>query len=216
MLPAQPNRSLIDGLAVLQALASSDEPIGSRELARRLGLETTRANRLLKTLAHLGIADQDADRRYRAGPGMHVLAAQALHGSGLVHRGLHALADLRREEDLVVALVCRWRDRCSYLICSMPGTSLAEGIGRVAWFPARRSSAGLVIMADDPELADDPDLAETRARGYGRLPNDDEVSIAVAVGRPAYAGIAVAGKIDAKREQALLPRLRAAAALLEE
>ncbi len=50
-LNAQPNHSLIDGFNVLQALASIDEPIGGRKLARLLDLEPTRANRLLKTLA---------------------------------------------------------------------------------------------------------------------------------------------------------------------
>ena len=39
MLPAQPNQSLIDGLECLQALSSTDRPVGSRELARMLGLE---------------------------------------------------------------------------------------------------------------------------------------------------------------------------------
>ena len=33
-LGAQPNQSLIDGMATLQALATSAEPIGCRELAR--------------------------------------------------------------------------------------------------------------------------------------------------------------------------------------
>ncbi|PZU27671.1 MAG: transcriptional regulator, partial [Stenotrophomonas sp.] len=33
---AQPNQSLIDGIATLQALASSPEPVGCRELARQL------------------------------------------------------------------------------------------------------------------------------------------------------------------------------------
>jgi len=91
MLPAQPNQSLIDGLACLQQLASEREPVGGRELARDLGLEPTRVHRLLRTLAHLGLAQQDAQRRYRPGPGIHVLAAQAMFGSGLLRRALPVL-----------------------------------------------------------------------------------------------------------------------------
>ena len=85
-LNAQPNQSLIDGIATLQALAMSPEPIGSRELARQLGIDSTKVNRLLKTLAYLGIARQTANRKYTAGPGMHVLAAQSLFASGLIRR----------------------------------------------------------------------------------------------------------------------------------
>ena len=81
---AQPNQSLIDGIAVLQALAVSPDPVGGRELARRLGFEPTRVNRLLKTLAYLNIARQTADRRYAPGPGMTVLAAQSLFASQFI------------------------------------------------------------------------------------------------------------------------------------
>src|SRR5690348_18426155 len=80
-LNSQPNQSLIDGIATLQALATSSEPAGCRELARRLGIDATKVNRLLKTLAYLGIARQTADRKYAPGPGMHVLAAQSLFAS---------------------------------------------------------------------------------------------------------------------------------------
>src|SRR5262245_29763060 len=103
MLPAQPNQSLIDGLACLQALASSSEAVGNRELARALGLEPTRVNRLLKTLAHLGLAEQDAQRRYRPGPAIHVLAAQSLFGSKLIRRAIGPLEELHRF-GLIVAL----------------------------------------------------------------------------------------------------------------
>src|SRR5687768_12021147 len=78
---SQANQSIIDGISVLQALATSEEPVGSRELARRLGLENTRVNRLLKTLAAIGMAEQNVVRKYSPGPGMHVLAAQSLYAS---------------------------------------------------------------------------------------------------------------------------------------
>src|SRR3954470_11988766 len=101
MLPAQPNQSLIDGLSVLQALAVSNEPVGGRALARQLGLEPTRVNRLLKTLAHLGMARQDPDRKYLPGPAMHVLSALSLFGSGLIRRGIAPLESLHPLAELV-------------------------------------------------------------------------------------------------------------------
>jgi DNA-binding IclR family transcriptional regulator len=124
MLPAQPNQSLIDGLSCLQALASAGKPVGSRQMARELKLEATRVNRLLKTLAHLGIAQQTPDKQYIPGPAMHVLAAQAMFGSGLLHRALEPLESLRRFK-LAVAMGVLWRDHVSYLYHGGPGTKAA-------------------------------------------------------------------------------------------
>lgn len=146
MLPAQPNQSLIDGLACLQALASAGQPVGSRALGRALGLEPTRVNRLLKTLAHLGIAQQTPDKRYVPGPAMHVLAAQAMFGSGLLRRALGPLEALRRFR-LSVAMGVLWRDQVSYLYHAGPDTPPSDAIGRVGLFPATRSSLGMVLLS---------------------------------------------------------------------
>ncbi|MDU0354753.1 helix-turn-helix domain-containing protein [Paraglaciecola aquimarina] len=61
---AQLNQSLIDGIATLQELALSSDPIGCRALARRLNMDPTRVNRLLQTLEHIGIARKTAKRKY--------------------------------------------------------------------------------------------------------------------------------------------------------
>src|SRR5687767_1336816 len=119
--PAQPNQSLIDGLTVLQALAVAAGPVGGRALARELNLEPTRVNRLLKTLAFLGMAEQTSDRKYFPGPGMHILAARALYGSGLVTRAMPYLEQLVARYDRVVALGVLWRDQVSYLYHWQPG-----------------------------------------------------------------------------------------------
>ncbi|HEV7298530.1 MAG TPA: helix-turn-helix domain-containing protein [Tepidisphaeraceae bacterium] len=161
MLPAQPNQSLIDGLACLQALATAVGPIGSRQMARDLGMEPTRVNRLLKTLAHLGIAQQTADRQYVPGSGMHVLAAQAIFGSGLLRRATQPLNHLRRHK-LSIALGVLWRDQVSYLYHASPGTSDSEAIGRVGLYPATRSSIGLVLLSQLP-TADVRALYRTRS-----------------------------------------------------
>lgn len=151
-LPAQPNQSLIDGLACLGALAGSDQPVGSRDLARQLGLEPTRVNRLLKTLAHLGIAQQTPDRRYQPGPGMHVLSAQALHGSGLLRRALPTLASLHAH-DFIVAMGVLWRDKACYLYHASPDMQPNMAIGSQAPYPASRSGIGLALLALEPDDA---------------------------------------------------------------
>lgn len=175
MLPAQPNQSLIDGLACLQALASSSEAVGNRELARTLGLEPTRVNRLLKTLAHLGLAEQDAQRRYRPGPAIHVLAAQSLFGSKLIRRAIGPLEQLHRF-GLIVALGVLWRDQTSYLYHAEPGMTAAHALGRVGLHPATTSGVGMALLAWQPDesirdrYGPSPDLsaalAEIRARDY--------------------------------------------------
>ncbi|MFF9144946.1 IclR family transcriptional regulator [Streptomyces sp. NPDC014861] len=153
MRPAQPNRSLIDGLACLQALASHAAPIGSRELGRMLGMKPTRVNRLLKTLAYVGLARQDAHRKYLPGPGIHVLAAQSLRGSGLIRRALgplESLFDLGHQ----AAMGVLWEDQVRYLYHSGPGESPGAGLGREPLYPAAASGRGQVLLArlDDDAL----------------------------------------------------------------
>lgn len=146
MYPAQPNRSLIDGLACLQALASSQKAIGSREMARGLGLEVTRVNRLLKTLAFLGLAEQDERRAYRPGPAIHVLAAQSLLGSALLGRAMGPLEELHSYGQLV-ALGVLWRTQTCYLYHAVPSEAGVRGLGHERLYPAVSSGIGMVLLA---------------------------------------------------------------------
>jgi DNA-binding IclR family transcriptional regulator len=234
---AQPNQSLIDGIATLQALATSAEPVGTRELARRLGFEVTRVNRLLRTLAYLGIARQTADRKYTSGPGMHVLAAQSLFASGLIRRALPALSQLRRF-GLTVALGVLWRDNVSYLFHAPQGTEVSEALGRIGLYPATRGGIGMVLLAElsDEEVtqlysgADEiprfpqglrpllTELQEIRAQGYARVlvdPEHNYHTIAVTVGDPVHSAIGVSGWIPKPNTKTIVTALRAAAAQID-
>ncbi|CAN5542161.1 global regulatory protein [soil metagenome] len=232
MLPAQPNQSLIDGLACLQALATAGGPVGSRQLGRELGLESTRVNRLLKTLAHLGIAQQTADRQYTPGPAMHVLAAQAMFGSGLLQRAIGPLESLRRAK-MSVAMGVLWRDHVSYLYHAGPTMKPAEALGRVGLFPATRSSIGMMLLARRPvdevralyrgaEIPNFPDgiesllkqLAVVRRSGVAIVQpfeRDTVRTIAVAI-EAESAAIAFSGPIARGDEDSLTVSLREAAA----
>lgn len=237
MLPAQPNQSLIDGLACLQALAVASGPVGVRELARRLGLETTRVHRLVKTLAHLGIAQQQADRRYAPGPGMHVLSAQSLLASGLIRRAIPMLASLNPLGHRV-ALGVLWRGQVCYLYHGGPGVEPAESLGRVGLFPAVRSSIGLVLLAAMPqaqvaalweagELAGRfrsldalrKELAKVQRQGWALVDHAEpqpHASLGICVGNPPMAGLALAGTFTARDHEHLLSRLRQAAVRIDE
>lgn len=222
---AQPNQSLIDGITTLQALATSPEPVGCRELARRLNADPTKINRLLKTLAYLGIARQTANRKYTAGPGMHVLAAQSLFASGLIRRALPELEALRRFGH-TVALGVLWGDNVSYLFHAPPGIEASRGLGRIGLLPATTSGIGVVLLSelddeDVRELYADKDipmfpggieqllakLAEVRRLGYARVhvaDDRDHHVVAISTGDPAHAGIALSGWIPEASTEALV------------
>jgi DNA-binding IclR family transcriptional regulator len=229
---AQPNQSLIDGILTLQALASASEPVGCRELARQLGANTTRVNRLLKTLAYMGIVRQTSDRKYAPGPGMHVLAAQSLFASGLIRRALPVLERLRRFGH-TVAMGVLWNDSVSYLFHAPPGIEAARGLGRIGLLPATTSGIGIVLLAqlpddevreiyadrDIPMFPDGVDsllvtLAATRAQGYARVhvaDDRDHHIVAVASGEPVVAGLAMSGWIPESATDELVEALRLAA-----
>lgn len=209
-LPAQPNNSLILGVECLRLVTGAGGAVGSREVARRLGMTHTRINRLLGTLAFMGLLERDADRRYRPGPALHALAAQSMMASRLLPAALPVLRELGRD-GYTVALGTLWAGKVCYLYHQRYGQSQDEAIlGHELW-PAGQSSIGVALLAakdeppDEAEPAEVPPgstllpgqevgatVAEARARGFAILRFDDDVvSIGVAVGHPPVAGIAV-------------------------
>jgi DNA-binding IclR family transcriptional regulator len=229
---AQPNQSLIDGIRTLQALASAQEPVGCRELGRQLGLHSTKVNRLLRTLAHLGIARQTAGRKYTAGPGMHVLAAQSLFASGLLQRALPHLQALRRFGH-TVAMGVLWTDQVSYLFHAPPGIEATGGLGRIGLLPATTSGIGMMLLSKLPdedvrdlyqgmEIPQFPGgidelenaLAVIRNNEFARVHVADDRNhhiIAIPIGEPVYAGIAMSGWIPETATDDIVCALREAA-----
>ncbi|MFP4355024.1 MAG: IclR family transcriptional regulator [Phycisphaerae bacterium] len=220
-LPAQPNQSLIDGLACLQAISVADEAVGTRQLARQLGLETTRVSRLLGTLAHLGLAEKDENRRYRPGPAVHVLAAQAMFGSGLLRRAMKHLDELR-QTGLMVAMGVLWQDRVTYLYHGSAETPPAEAIGHVRLYPARRSGLGLALLAERTFAQIDAlyrgaarrevkqAVRQTRRRGYALAQRDDGRTLGAAL-QGGHAAIGLAGAFADTDIPRLVERLTVAA-----
>lgn len=243
MLPAQPNQSLLDGLACLQALAMREEPVGSREMARLLGLDPTRVNRLLKTLAAVGLAEQDENRKYRPGPGIHVLAAQSLFGSGLIRRALGPLESLHRF-GFIVAMGVLWRDQMCYLYHAESDMPTSAGLGRTGLYPAIASGLGMALLAHQPEAelrrlyskpSPDPaqqveppsldgegglleQLDQIRSQGYAFIRSLDKRgnrTLGIPIGTPPYAAVGLSGHINQRDIPKLVAALREAAETIQ-
>ncbi len=214
----------MEGLLLLQTLTVAGRPMGSRQLARELGLDATRVNRLAKTLAGLGFLQQDAERKYLIGSGVHVLAAQGLHASGLLRSALTELEALQ-SFGLTVSLGVVWRAQVSYVYHWHPGMSSVEAVGMSDVFPAAVSGLGHALLAHVPEAhlpvlhpglpaSCMPAIRTARRRGWAYLCRSRKplnAVLSLGVGPKPYAAIALSGAIDARRRDALLPVLRASA-----
>lgn len=225
-LPSQPNRSVLEGIEVLLEVARRREPARVRALARELGMTPTRMQRYLGTLAHAGLLRQLPDRGYTGGPGMHALSAISLSASGLADKAREILPPLKDCEGLI-ALGVLWRRMVSYLYFEGPWSGKAsDGLKRVEDYPAERSVIGQVLLAalDDAEIEErwpesretwKPRIQETRQRGYAMEQRPrGEIAMAVAVGEPAFAGLAFQGKAGGGERERILIRLRETAAQL--
>jgi DNA-binding IclR family transcriptional regulator len=222
-MTAQPNQSLADGIALLGLLCSAGQ-LGTRDAAHKLGWEPTRANRLLGTLRDLGFAEQDSSRRYLPGPGVHVLAAQCLHGSKLLSVALPVLRATDRE-GFGVAIGVLWRGLVCYLLHSGEGESLDAGLASFAPYPADDSSIGMVIEAHLISGQHvNPASARVGARKCGYAVRNDEDGVHGSVAVPIFRGkdrVPIAGIAfiaDLKRHGAheVAQRLVPLAATIEE
>jgi DNA-binding IclR family transcriptional regulator len=232
---AQPNKSLTDGIRCLELLASSTTPLGSREIARRLGIEHTKVNRLLGTLAHSGMAFRTTARKYTAGAGLHVLSAMSLRRSGILRPSIAVLERLGQETKMDVALGVLWQTQVWYLYYGGASKTLEQSIAGNIPYSAERSSLGLMLLSkynnkevkeiysQSPEGSQvDIDyllklLKEVRSQNFAL---NHSGSIAVEVGSPAIASLAFAGgNSQSSSDKALikqLPILEASAAEISE
>ena len=198
-LPAQKVDGLIDGMALLEELATHKEPVAGLELARKLGMSPVRVNRLLKTFAYLGYAYRTSSRKYAPGPALHVLAVESMASSGLLRNAYQYLESL---SELVptVALGVLWKEKVCYLFHRSGGKGMGSGLSPAFLYDWERSSIGHALMAErdfedipglTPELA--KQLLHTRRNGYALVRNSKHYTLALTIGEPAYAALAVSG-----------------------
>jgi len=222
--PAQPNQSVEWGIRCLMELTSDGSPVTCNEMAKRLGVGRMKASRLLGTLAYLGMAERREDLSYVPGPGIHVLSAMSLRSSGLLRHALPHIESIQHKWNVSARLGVVWHSQVSFLYHSDGGRGLIDSIAGARSWPAAKSAVGRAILArlDDAEVrAQTGDsltpeevaglmhvLRETRRRGYLLYPG---VTIAVALGTPATAGIAFRGASVTEDNLALIDDVHAAA-----
>ena len=203
-MSAQPNQSIIHGITCLQTLAASPVPIGCRELARQVGLPPMTVNRILRTLMFMGMVIQNEKKSYLPGPAIHVLAAQSIHGSGLMNRALPAIEDYLPVNHIVSVGVL-WGDKVSYLIHALPKRSFSQSLLNNHLFDVTQSTIGIMLlsqMSDDEiqvllgdtrfdEVAAQVNFA--RKHGYACREHDtpQEKTIAVMLDEKSWAAIAL-------------------------
>ncbi|MCW5251463.1 MULTISPECIES: IclR family transcriptional regulator [unclassified Streptomyces] len=117
-------------------------------LAERLGVARSTAHRVLAMLVYRDFAVQDEDRLYRAGPVLELAA----HSQSLVSR-LRAAALPRLERvvallDETTNLIVRTGDTVRFVASVECRQALRVGSREGMVFPAHRTTAGMLLLAD--------------------------------------------------------------------
>ncbi|WP_053913218.1 IclR family transcriptional regulator [Streptomyces sp. TP-A0875] len=121
------------------------------QLAQRLGVARSTAHRVLAMLVYRDFAVQGEDRVYRAGPVLELAA----HSQSLVSRlRAAALPHLHRVVDLLdetASLIVRTGDTARFIASVESRQTLRVGSREGMVFPAHRTTAGLLLLADLPD-----------------------------------------------------------------
>lgn len=220
--PVQPNQSVEWAIRCLLELTSANQPMTCKEMSERLGVERTKASRLLGTLAHLGMAERLGDLSYIPGSGIHVLSSMSLRSSGLLQHALPHIERMQRKWDMSAALGVIWRDQVTFLYHSGGHREVADSIAGAKPWPVAQSALGRAVLArrSDEEIRamlgdslasdewDDLMVAMKRIRRVGYVLHEGK-GIAMAIGTPATAGIRFMGGYDASRSDELVADVRA-------
>lgn len=95
------SQSLERGLNLLKVLSDSPDPVGVREVARRVELSAAIVQRLMNTLGDWGYVEQDSDtKRYRLGHAALALAHHVIRQEPMLEAALEELRRLARDHHL--------------------------------------------------------------------------------------------------------------------
>jgi DNA-binding IclR family transcriptional regulator len=129
------------------------------EVASRLGVARSTAHRLLAMLVYRDFAVQDENRLYRAGPVLELAAHSQSRVSSLRAAALPHLVKLADLLDETVNLAIRTGDTTRFIASVECRQALRVGSREGMVFPAHRTTAGLLLLAELPQ----PELDEVYA-----------------------------------------------------
>ena len=141
-------QSLERAAAILDAVARRPEGIGLAELSAEVGLHTSTAFHLTKTLVNLGFLSQVADsKRYRIGSRLFFLAAGALEENALLSLATPILERLSAETGEAAHLAVRSKQEI-VVIARTAASGLLQLSGRTgATRPAHATAIGKMLLA---------------------------------------------------------------------
>ncbi|HEY9539161.1 MAG TPA: IclR family transcriptional regulator [Kiloniellaceae bacterium] len=141
-------QSLERAAALLEAVARRPEGSGLAELSTAVGLHTSTAFHLIRTLVQLGFLTQDAEsKRYRIGSRIFTLAAGALEENALLSLATPVLERLSADTGEAAHLAVRSKQEI-VVIARTAASGLLQLAGRTgATRPAHATAIGKMLLA---------------------------------------------------------------------
>lgn len=140
--------SLVRGLAILEAMANNDRPLGVTELASRLGVDKGSAHRLLATLARAGYVEQPPEsRRYQLTTKLLELNGRLLAKLKLVEQARPLLAELVARTVATAHLAVLRDGHVVYLEEALPPARIRVDVPVGGIAPAHCTALGKALLA---------------------------------------------------------------------
>ncbi|MCU5771778.1 helix-turn-helix domain-containing protein [Erwiniaceae bacterium BAC15a-03b] len=140
------NHSICDAFRCLDLLAASREPVGIRDMGRRLNLDSAKVTRIMQSLLSLDMVHRNEKRKYSVGIGVHRISALSIHHSAFYTAVIDTLEEIGKHDISIVIGVLKDR-HVVYLIHTRKGVSVARAIGNYHTVAAIDSVIGLKLLA---------------------------------------------------------------------
>ncbi len=159
-LPAGANQSVTMSVRILGELASSAQPLGVSEIARRLGESKARVFRHLATMKQCGLVSQEqAGDAYQLGWNIYRLGVAAANQFGLTRVAQRHMTRLRDTTNETTALAIPASGDALVVGSVQSERQVAISIKNGVVIPANSSALGRVILAFAPEEVQEMILA---------------------------------------------------------
>jgi DNA-binding IclR family transcriptional regulator len=142
------NQSLDRGLDVLELLDASEQDVGVRDVARKLGLSPAIVQRLINTLCERGYLLRDGDtRRYRLGYRSIGLGSDRARSGDVVSLAQSELRRLTEQHRVNAFLGTLKEGRAVYLVTVQGDGPIAIRAGAGEQMPLHSTAIGKVLLA---------------------------------------------------------------------